>query len=1574
SIWNPIDSDSFDLNRCFKRFIYLIPIIIIIIGGSIELPRLIIRSRNQSFDNPPKNLIRSKLRINSKYQLIILSILTQISLIITDLINQQPWSTGGSLDHLTIVIDLLTLISLTVILPINSISHRISDRSSTTLLFFYLSFLLASSLELRSQLSDLLTDNHSVSNHQSSTQLSLWLNFSLFTIRSLLLLSLFSIECLGPFVSPTPYRPIPSDDQNLVDGSDHDDRLREDCPIVYSNIFSRLTFSWMTPMMKLGKQQYLTEADMWKLPSEETTSYLTFRLNQQWTRQLLSSASSPGHSHSHSHSHRSPSLIRAVFGAYGLSYAVAALFKILQDILQFVQPQLLKRLLQFVDSRSGLSASEPEPAHHGYLIAIVMFVCSLVQTIILHQYFQRVFVTGIRVRSGLIGVIYEKSLVLSNEEKTGRATGDIVNLMSTDVSRIQDSCSNGLILFSGVFQIALAFISLYYLLGWSMLAGILVVLLAIPLNTGIARLMTRLQRQLMKNQDQRTRLMNEILNNIRSVKLYCWENAFTQKLMAVRNNHELVLLKKIGFLQSFGISLWNFVPFLVAFSAFTVYSITSPTPLTPSVVFPAISLFQLLQFPLAILPMVINQWVEAFVSIGRIHKFLMSKELQEGAVVRKDLQTGEEYEEFVSVKDGEFSWNSTTNEPTLSKINLSVRKSNLVAVVGRVGSGKSSLLSAILGEMYKISGRVELRGRVAYAAQTPWLLSATVRENILFGHSFDEELYKNVIEACALLDDLAMLKDGDETQVGEKGISLSGGQKARISLARAVYARADVYLLDDPMSSVDAHVARHLFERVIGPRGLLRGKTRVLCTNAIPFCEEADELVMLRDGKVVERGSFEKVLKENGELKKLIDDFGSKAGQAKEDDREDEDDESGKTVAGTDTQPSTSSSSSLALKKRKGSDRFMRGPLVVDSKVSKSGGFTSSKPSTKPKEHRSTGSVKKEVYKKYIKACGLFGISIYLSTMALMQVIILATTLWLKVWSTSNQKGSNDRHSLFYYLSVYGALGFLASSFTLINGFTLFGLCIVRSARKLHDGMFHRVLRAPMSFFDTTPVGVILNRFSRDVSVIDTVLARVFSGVFRTAAQVISVIGVVVWGVPPILVILIPLLFVYKRIQSYYLATSRELKRIDAVTKSPIFAMFGETLNGVATIRAFGEQSRFIGENQLRVDRNQEAYYASIGANRWLAVRLELIGNSLILTAAFLSVISVVTKSGLDSGLVGVLMSYAFSITQSLNWLLRSITEVETNIVSCERVIEYTDLKQEGPFETNESSLPPPEWPDKGEIEFNNVECKYREELDLVLKGVSFKTKACEKVGICGRTGAGKSTITLSLFRVIEKSKGEIKIDGVEIKDIGLHTLRSRVSIIPQDPQCFEGSLRENLDPEGNRTDDELWRVLEQSRLKSHIQGLEGGLDAKIEEGGGNLSNGQRQLLCLSRALLKRSKVIVMDEATSSIDPETDQDIQTVVREEFKDCSILIIAHRLNTILDCDRILVLSDGKVVEFDTPSNLLTLEKGEEEKGSEEGTVDKDGDGDGKKGVESAGDNNGNMKRTRFYYMCKEAGLVQ
>lgn len=625
----------------------------------------------------------------------------------------------------------------------------------------------------------------------------------------------------------------------------------DECPIEYANIFSLLTFSWMTPMMRYGYKEYLTQDDLWNLRKTDTTRVTAASFDEAWELELEK---------------KKPSLWIAMFRSFGTPYFWGAVIKTVSDCLNFVQPQLLRFLISFVDSyRPG---NEPQPPVKGAAIALAMFAVSIGQTACLHQYFQRSFETGMRIKSALTASIYQKSMRLSNEGRAAKSTGDIVNYMAVDTQRLQDLAQYGQQLWSAPFQIVLCMLSLYQLLGWSMLAGVGAMLLMIPINGFIARISKTLQKRQMKNKDARTRLMTEILNNMKSIKLYAWTTAFMNKLNVIRNDQELHTLRKIGAVTAIANFTWSTTPFLVSCSTFAVFVATQDRPLSTEIVFPALTLFNLLTFPLAVLPMVITAIIEASVAVSRLTDFLIAPELQPDAVLRSDaVGTGEE---SVRIREATFTWNKDDDRNVLHDISFSAHKGELSCIVGRVGAGKSSMLEAMLGDIYKIKGEVVVRGTSAYVAQSPWVMNASVKENIVFGHRWDPQFYDKAVHACALTEDFASLPDGDQTEVGERGISLSGGQKARLTLARAVYARADIYLLDDVLSAVDQHVGRHIIDNVLGPRGLLAGKTRILATNSIPVLMEAHFIVLLRDGRIIERGTYEQLIAMKGEIAQLI--------------------------------------------------------------------------------------------------------------------------------------------------------------------------------------------------------------------------------------------------------------------------------------------------------------------------------------------------------------------------------------------------------------------------------------------------------------------------------------------------------------------------------------------------------------------------------------------------------------------------------------------------------------------------------------------------------------------------------
>ncbi|RKF62208.1 Metal resistance protein YCF1 [Erysiphe neolycopersici] len=1292
----------------------------------------------------------------------------------------------------------------------------------------------------------------------------------------------------------------------------------DECPVEYATVFSLLTFGWMTPLMRAGYSKFLVEDDLWNLTKRNTTKATGDAFMKAWDYELKSAK---------------PSLWMAIFKAFSGPFLRGSLFKICSDSLAFVQPQLLRLLITFVGSYKKSNSNPPQPVIHGVVIAIAMFAVSVGQTIALHQYFQRAFDTGMRIKSALTSAIYGKSLKLSNEGRASKSTGDIVNYMAVDTQRLQDLTQYGQQIWSAPYQIILCSISLYNLLGPSMFAGVGVMILMIPINGFIARIMKSLQQQQMKNKDSRTKLISEIINNMKSIKLYAWGNAFMQKLHYIRNDQELKTLRKIGAASSVANFTWSTTPFLVSCATFAVFVLVSDKPLSTDIVFPALTLFNLLTFPLAILPMVITSIIEASVAVGRMTSFFLMEELQDDAVIRKGA-VEDIGEESVLVRDGTFTWDRYSNHFELEDINLSASKGELTCIFGRVGAGKSSLLQALTGDLWKVKGEVIVHGKTAYVAQQSWIMNASVKENILFGHRFDPSFYTKTIRACALVEDFAQLPDGDETQVGERGISLSGGQKARVNLARAVYARADIYLLDDCLSAVDQHVGRHLIDHVLGPQGLLKDKTRILATNSIPVLAEADYICLILNGRIIERGTYLQLMAMKGEISSLI----MKAGNQ---DQARESSEISSSISSTTTlgasaikssdpessnQQSNLQSVDSRFRRRKGSKSSLGNASIASIKAHRqkthdeeAGGKTK-----QLEESMERGKVKTDVYLEYAKTSNLPAVIVYGLMLIGAQTASVAGNFWLKKWAEVNNSHSYNP-DVGKYLGIYFAFGIGGSLLVVIQTLILWIFCSIEASRKLHEMMAYAIFRSPMSFFETTPAGRILNRFSSDIYRVDEVLARTFNMLFVNTARSLFTLVVISSGTPAFIAVIIPMAALYYWIQRYYLRTSRELKRLDSVSRSPIYAHFQESLSGISTIRAYGQQQRFIKENEVRVDTNLRAYFPSINANRWLAIRLEFIGSVIIFSAAVFSIVSVTTGHELSDGMVGLSMSYALQITQSLNWIVRQTVEVETNIVSVERVLEYGRLPSEAP-EIIHRNRPPNSWPTAGSIQFNNYSTKYREGLDLVLKDINISIKPNEKIGVVGRTGAGKSSLTLSLFRIIEPVEGNISIDDINTSTIGLLDLRRRLAIIPQDAALFEGTVRDNLDPGHIHDDTELWSVLDQARLKDHISSMNGGLEAKIQEGGNNLSQGQRQLVSLARALLAPSNILILDEATAAVDVQTDALIQETLRGPmFSKRTIITIAHRINTIMDSDRIVVLDSGRVLEFDTPKNLLQKPEG-------------------------------------------------
>uniref|UniRef100_A0A8C7QHP7 ATP-binding cassette, sub-family C (CFTR/MRP), member 3 n=1 Tax=Oncorhynchus mykiss TaxID=8022 RepID=A0A8C7QHP7_ONCMY len=1198
---------------------------------------------------------------------------------------------------------------------------------------------------------------------------------------------------------------------------------------------------------------------------------------------------------------KKPSFLRSLIKAFGPYFLIGSAFKLLQDLITFVNPQLLSLLISFTKQKEA-------PTWWGYALAFLMFFTAFLQTLILHQHFQYCFVTGMRLRTAIIGAIYRKSLIITNAAKRTSTVGEIVNLMSVDAQRFMDLTTFLNMLWSAPLQIILALYFLWQNLGPSVLAGVAVMILLIPLNAAIAVRTRAYQVEQMQYKDARIKLMNEILNGIKVLKLYAWENSFKEKVLEIRQK-ELNVLRKTAYLGALSTMAWTSAPFLVALMTFAVYvTVDKNNILDAEKAFVSLSLFNILRFPLNMLPQVISSVVQASVSLKRIQDFLSHEELDPESVDRNNTATGKHgCNSSVTVVNGKFTW-AKQDPPALHNINLMVPQGSLLAVVGHVGCGKSSLVSALLGEMEKLEGQISIRGSVAYVPQQAWIQNATLRDNILFGKAYNEQKYRSCLEACALTPDLEVLPGGDLTEIGEKGINLSGGQRQRVSLARALYNEADVYLLDDPLSAVDSHVAKHIFDHVIGPEGVLQGKTRILVTHGISFLPQVDNIMVMVEGRVSEMGSYQELLQQNGAFAEFLRNY------SLEDIIEDE--ATGTTICYY-SRGIQNSLRSLDLE-RKHAEPDAEKKLPKVEKLIQA-------------ETTETGRVKSKVFWEYAKAVGplltLFICFLY----GCQSAAAIGANIWLSQW-TNDAAQNMTQENVSMRVGVYAALGITQGILVMVSSFTL-AMGNIGAARKLHYALLDNKFHTPQSFFDTTPIGRVINRFSKDIYVIDEALPSTVLMFLGTFFSSLSTMIVIVASTPIFAVVIAPLTFIYVFVQRFYVATSRQLKRLESVTRSPIYSHFSETVTGSSVIRAYGRHDAFVLMSDMKVDDNQKSYYPGIVANRWLGVRIEFIGNCIVLFAALFAVIG---KDKLNPGLVGLSVSYALLVTMSLNWMVRMTSDLESNIVAVERVKEYSETKIEAPWEV-EDKKPSPDWPSQGKVEFLDYSVRYREGLDLVLKNLTLSVVGGEKIGIVGRTGAGKSSMTLCLFRLLEAAGGEITIDGVKISEIGLHDLRSKLTIIPQEPVLFSGSLRMNLDPFEKYNDGEVWKALELSHLNKFVSNQPAKLELECSEGGENLSVGQRQLVCLARALLRKTRILILDEATAAIDLETDDLIQSTIRTQFEDCTVFTIAHRLNTIMDYTRVLVLDKGQVAEFDTPSKLLS-------------------------------------KRGIFYGMAKDAGLTQ
>ncbi|PVD36248.1 hypothetical protein C0Q70_03226 [Pomacea canaliculata] len=1237
------------------------------------------------------------------------------------------------------------------------------------------------------------------------------------------------------------------------------------------------------------------------------------------------------------------SLFKVLWKTYGMKILMIQSWQLIKELMWISNPLVLGCLIDVVQDKTI-------QAWKGYFFAVLLFVLVILQAILDKQIIHHSGCIGLQIRTALMSAIFRKALKMDSKSKKDSSTGEIVNLMSDDAEHIEQTMAFCSAAWACLLDISICMYLLYNVLGPPMFAGLALLLLIIPSNIILYGRVRKLYDEIMKMKDERLKILSEVLNGIKILKMYAWESSFFSKVNAIREK-EMHLRKKYAIMEVFLHFSWTVAPFLVSLAMFVTYIyMDKDHHLEPRTAFVTLALLNVIRIAMNWGPWVLNACIRAAVSIRRISCFLNQKDLDMDGMLKK---SNEEPGPALSIENGTFTWDESLGL-TLKNICIEIPQGSLVGLVGTVGSGKSSLLSAFLGEMHRVEGKVCIKGSIAYVPQQPWIQHDTVRGNILFGKDMNQEIFDRSIIACALGPDLDSLPDGDMTEIGEKGINLSGGQKQRVSLARAIYNSADIYLLDDPLSAVDINVGLHIFEQVIGPNGLLAGKTRVLVTHGVHWLPHVDVIIMMKDGCVITTGTYQDLITHDGPFVQYVRCLMTE--QIESDEEEDPEVLEIKhqimkqleAISGEDEEEKLSYKNSPInnhLASHTASD--LNG--VVPAEAIRHHQLTSQLSREKKKEKEAERTKEEfdldlaqkkhilveeemvedrkigwDVVATLIRSVGPVYFVAMIVVFVAYHVASLASNIYLSKWTDdttlqnftafpANSSLRMDRNN--YYLSLYGGFGaaqaFLLIVFRLLDDFRL-----ISASRILHNNLLKTILQAPMSFFDTTPFGRIINRFSQDISTIDNSLQYSISGGIESTCLVCCSLIIIVYSTPWFLVALIPLSILYIMLQRFYVATSRQLRRLDAKFRSPIYSHFSETLQGCSVVRAFGAQLRFVEEAERRIDENTHFRFYLYGGNRWLGFRLSFLGAVVVLTT---SLMAVATRQSESAGLMGLAFLYSLEITGIMDFFVGSWSTLESDMVSVERVKEYTDLGVEAPWEIS-AHKPPDSWPEHGDVKIDDIALRYRDGLDLVLDGVSVHVSSKEKVGIVGRTGAGKSSLTTALFRLVELARGKVYIDDRDTSLMGLHDLRSGLAILPQDPVIFAGSLRSNLDPFSQYNDQEVWTALEHAHLKTFVTCLPDGLEYDCGEGGTNLSMGQRQLVCLARTLLRKNKVLVLDEATAAVDMETDELIQQTLRTQFAACTILTIAHRLNTIMDYDKILVLDKGQVMAFDTPQHLL------------------------------------------------------
>ncbi|XP_056647583.1 probable multidrug resistance-associated protein lethal(2)03659 [Diorhabda sublineata] len=1219
---------------------------------------------------------------------------------------------------------------------------------------------------------------------------------------------------------------------------------------------------WFPPYIWQGLKTEVDEDNPYIISKTHTSEYLGNNLESAWNKELEKPR---------------PSLLKALFAVFKYEIIAAAFLRFFLDSIKITQPILISTLVSYFRAQA-----DDVVQSHIYICACLLVLSSFIQVICIHQNMLLVLTLGMKIRIAACALVYRKALKLTKSAIGVTTVGQMVNLLSNDVERFDFCCQFIHLLWLAPSEIIIAMVLLYILVGPTGLVGCIFLLAFVPFQPYMAKLVSQYRLKTAICTDERMRLMNDIIAGIQVIKMYTWEKPFTKLVESVRRR-EIEQIRLISSVRAIMLALSMTLGRLSMLLCVLTYVLSGNT-LNAYYVFTVASFYGFLRNSVILLfPQAVIQVAEARVSISRIQSFLLHEEVDanndQDAIkniindVMEDAEASKgEGDVGILIKNAAVKWELSSTEHLLKDVNFEATSNQLVALVGPVGGGKSTLLQVILREIIPYRGTVKVNGTMSYASQEPWIFGGSIKQNILFGQPFDRIKYEEVIRVCALERDFVYLPYGDNTFVGERGCNLSGGQKARLNLARAVYKDADIYLLDDPLSAVDSAVGKQLFNNCIN--GYLRNKCVVLVTHQVQYLHSTNYIYLLEEGTLRSPSTYHIMKASDRTFIKLLE-------TAKMEEKRDH---------------------SLQTQETE--------PQVIQ--ISK--------------EERATGAISSRVYTSYFRAGGH-----WTKTLALLCAFIAAqvfsslTDVFLTIWVNTEQSRAEEKikHefwnrllSIEISLFIYISLIVFTVIFSIIRSIAFFNYCIKASIR-LHSTMFTKVIHSPMSFHNSNPSGRILNRFSKDIGSLDETLPTCMLDTLGIGLIVLAIIIVIGAINPYILFPTLILLAMMYYIKQAFLVSSRNIKRLEAVTRSPIYSHLTATLQGITTIRAFGAEAILVQQFDKLQDKFTSAFYMFLTASRgfgfWLDVHCVVYMALIIISLLFI-------QKETFGGNVGLSLTQAITLAGLFQWGIRQWSELENQMTSVERVQEYADL----PTEQDSLRIDPRKyWPERGQIKFENVFLKYAPDESCVLNNLNFDVKSSEKVGIVGRTGAGKSSIIQALFRLAHID-GKILIDNIDTGVIKLEKLRSKISIIPQEPILFSGTLRKNLDPFDEYSDEELWQVLEKVELRNAVDELPSGLESKIAEGGINFSLGQRQLLCLARAIIRNNKILVLDEATANVDPMTDEIIQSTIKEKFENCTVLTIAHRLHTIMDSDKILVMEGGEAVEFGHPYSLL-LKKG-------------------------------------------------